>query len=117
TRFSEQQASTTSPRAGMRFRPCARSFLHQTPTEDNPMSTHTSNNGRVRKTLASQLDRLETILDTLGDNLPDAISSAVERSVGMAVKEAVQAVVVELISNPALQEQLQTASTPVLTAQ
>jgi hypothetical protein len=64
-------------------------------------------NGPTRKTLASQLDRLDSILDGLSEGLSDAVSSAVREAVGLAVREAVQAVLAELLTNPALREQLQ----------
>jgi hypothetical protein len=64
-------------------------------------------NGPTRKTLASQLDRLDSILDGLSEGLTDAVSSAVREAVGLAVQEAVQAVLAELLTNPALREQMQ----------
>jgi hypothetical protein len=64
-------------------------------------------NGPTRKTLASQLDRLDSILDGLSEGLSDAVASAVREAVGLAVQEAVQAVLAELLTNPALREQLQ----------
>ena len=59
-------------------------------------------NGPARKTLASQLDRLDSILDGLSEGLNDAVASAVREAVGLAVHEAVQAV----LTNPALRGQL-----------
>jgi hypothetical protein len=64
-------------------------------------------NGPARKTLASQIDRLDSILDGLSDGLSDAVAQAVREAVGLAVREAVQAVLTELLTNPALREQLQ----------
>src|SRR6516165_5621160 len=64
-------------------------------------------NGPARKTLASQLDRLDGILDGLSEGLSDAVAQAVREAVGLAVQEAVQAVLTELLTNPALREQLQ----------
>ena len=69
-------------------------------------------NGPTRKTLASQLDRLDSILDGLSEGLSDAVASAVREAVGLAVQEAVQAVLAELLTNPALREQLQKAAPP-----
>jgi hypothetical protein len=63
--------------------------------------------GPTRKTLASQIDRLDSILDGLSEGLSDAVSSAVREAVGLAVREAVQAVLTELLTNPALRAQLQ----------
>jgi hypothetical protein len=63
----------------------------------------TATNGQVRKTLASQIDRLDSILDGLSDNLNEAVATAVElavrQAVGQAVKEAVQTVMVEIMTN------------------
>jgi hypothetical protein len=66
----------------------------------------TNTDGQSRKTLASQLDRFDSILDGLSDGLNQAVSSAVREAVGLAVREAVQAVLTELLTNPALREQL-----------
>jgi hypothetical protein len=64
-------------------------------------------NGPTRKTLASQIDRLDAILDGLSEGLDQAVAQAVREAVGLAVQEAVQAVLAELLTNPALREQLQ----------
>ena len=69
-------------------------------------------NGPTRKTLASQLDRLDSILDGLSEGLDQAVAQAVREAVGLAVQEAVQAVLAELLTNPALREQLQKAAPP-----
>jgi hypothetical protein len=58
---------------------------------------------RPRKTLASQLDRLDGILDALSDGLNQAVASAVEQAVAAAVKEAV----IEVVTNPELRQLLQ----------
>src|SRR6516162_11513674 len=69
-------------------------------------------NGPTRKTLASQIDRLDSILDGLSEGLDQAVAQAVREAVGLAVREAVQAVLAELLTNPALREQLQKAASP-----
>ena len=56
------------------------------------MSKTLETNGQSRKTLASQLDRLDSILDGLSEGLDQAVA---------------QAVLTELLTNPALREQLQ----------
>jgi hypothetical protein len=71
------------------------------------MSKTLETNGPTRKTLASQLDRLDSMLDGLSEGLSDAVASAVREAVGLAVQEAVQAVLAELLTNPLLREQLQ----------
>ncbi|HEY7328498.1 MAG TPA: hypothetical protein VH592_12695 [Gemmataceae bacterium] len=70
-------------------------------TATTTMGTHT--NGQTRKTLASQIDRLDGILDGLDAALAGAVQEAVEQ----AVKQAVQAVLAEVLTNRQLQEQLQ----------
>src|SRR5262245_9180111 len=64
--------------------------------------TMTQTNGaqQQRKTLASQLDRLDGILDALSDGLNEAVAHTVEQAVGTAVRGAVQAVLNELFTNP-----------------
>ena len=73
------------------------------------MSTTTLNNG-VRKTLASQLDRLDTILDGLAENLNEAVAIAAANSVkeivNVAVQEAVRAALVEILTNVEVQKRL-----------
>jgi hypothetical protein len=72
-------------------------------------TTRIPSNGQPRKTLASQLDRLDSILD----GLDAALSGAVQDAVEQAVKQAVQAVLTEVLTNRQLQEQLQQAAEPV----
>jgi hypothetical protein len=72
--------------------------------------TTTTTNGSTRKSLASQLDRLDSILDGLSEALNGAVATAVEGAVERAVKQAVgetvretlQAVLTEVVSNPDL---------------
>jgi hypothetical protein len=64
------------------------------------MSTIT--NGQIRKSLASQLDRLDGILDGLAEGLNEAVATAVQETVGVAV----QAAVTEVLTNPELQSRL-----------
>ncbi len=72
------------------------------------MTTKTETNGQVRRrTLASQLDRLDGILDGLSEGLNEAVVDAVKGAVGVAVREALQAVLSEVLTNPALLEHLQ----------
>src|SRR3954469_7025318 len=76
------------------------------------MSTKTSPNGQERKTLASQLDRLDAILDALGVGLNEAVATAVQDLVGTAVTAAVQAAVVEVLTSPELLQRLRPAAQP-----
>src|SRR3954467_311235 len=58
-----------------------------------------SPNGRPgRKSLASQLDRLDSILDALSDGLNQAVATVVEDTVSKAVAVAVK----EVLTNPDL---------------
>ncbi len=61
-------------------------------------ATRTNNDGQSRKTLASQLDRLEGILDGLDVALAGAVQEVVE--------QAVQVVLTEVLANRQFQEQL-----------
>jgi hypothetical protein len=71
------------------------------------MTTTTTTNSQARKTLASQIDRLDSLLDGLSENLNQAVADAVQgavelavrQAVGQAVKEAVQAVLTEVLTN------------------
>jgi len=77
------------------------------------MTTKTETNDQVgRRTLASQLDRLDGILDGLSEGLNEAVADAVKGAVGVAVKEALQTVLTEVLSHPALLEQLQPPAPP-----
>jgi len=71
-------------------------------------ATRPNSNGQPRKRLASQLDRLDGILD----GLDAAPAGAVQEAVEQAVKQAVQAVLTEVLTNRQLQEELQQAAQP-----
>ena len=64
--------------------------------------TTTSNVPAERKSLAGQLDRLDTILDGLADGLNEAVASAVKQ----AVTTAVEAALVEVLTSAELQRRL-----------
>jgi hypothetical protein len=66
-------------------------------------------NSQPRKTLASQLDRLDGILD----GLEEALAGAVQDAVGTAVKEAVKAVLNEVLTNHDLQVRLHRPAPPL----
>jgi hypothetical protein len=68
--------------------------------------TTTTTNGQQRKTLASQLDRLDGILDTLSLGLNEAVVSAVQEAVTVAVKQAISAMMTEVLTNADLLKQL-----------
>jgi hypothetical protein len=75
--------------------------------------TNLNTNGQ-RKTLASQLDRLDTILDTLDQGLQEAVASAVQEAVSVAVRDAIKGLVTEVLTNPDLLVQVRTLITPVV---
>ena len=64
--------------------------------------TVTNNTSSPRKTLASQLDRLDSLLDGLGESLNEAVANAVQQAVTTAVQQAV----VEVLTNAELQRLL-----------
>jgi hypothetical protein len=66
----------------------------------------TETNGKARKSLAEQIDRLDSILTGLSEALEGAVADAVQRAVGVAVERAVQGVLAELVTNPAVAELL-----------
>src|SRR5262245_66223003 len=73
----------------------------------------TTTNGRTRKSLAEQIDRLDAILDGLADALNEAVADAVRDAVTAAVQEAVHAAVVEVLTNAELRKRLGVVPTPV----
>jgi hypothetical protein len=76
----------------------------------NPL---TKDNGDLpRKTLSTQLDRLDDILDGLADSLNGAVAQAVKDAVGLAVQEAVQGVLTEVLTNPELLARLRPEPVP-----
>jgi hypothetical protein len=62
------------------------------------MSATATANGKARRTLAEQLDRLDGILDTLSEGLNEAVSDAVRQGTRSAVRDAI----VEVLTNPEL---------------
>jgi hypothetical protein len=66
------------------------------------METTMTTNGKLRKSLGEQIDRLDRILDGLADGLNEAVASAVKDAVTVAVKEAVQTMITAVLTNPDL---------------
>lgn len=77
------------------------------------MSTTHIHGSVPRKTLASQLDRLDGIIDTLAEGLNGAVSDAVRDVVVTAVRQAVEQVLHEVLTNPDLLRALATQFAPV----
>jgi hypothetical protein len=63
-------------------------------------TTTVSANGKARKSLAEQIDRLDQILDGLADGLNGAVADALRESVGQAVQQALRGVLIEALTNP-----------------
>ncbi len=63
-----------------------------------PATATPSANGRPRKQLADQLDRMDTIIDALAEALPEAVADATREGARLAVKD----VILELLANPDL---------------
>jgi hypothetical protein len=67
------------------------------------MTTSTISNSHMqRKTLSTQIDRLDSMLDGLAENLNDAVAMAVKETVAQVVRGAVEVAVKEVLSNPEL---------------
>jgi hypothetical protein len=72
------------------------------------LSATATANGKPRKQLSDQLDRLDRIIDALGDALPEAVTDACKDGAKQAVKEAI----IEIMTNPELRGLLATTSLP-----
>jgi hypothetical protein len=70
------------------------------------MTTTLNANGQQRKSLAAQIDRLDSVLDGLADGIEATVVAAVQEAVGQAVRAAVQATLTEVLTNPELQQRL-----------
>jgi len=80
------------------------------------MPTQNTNGQSVRKTLSSQLDRLDGIIDTLADGLNQAVVDAVRDAVTLAVQQAVEVVLRELLTRPEILQTLAGQVSPVTAA-
>lgn len=80
------------------------------------MDTPTLNGKPPRKSLASQLDRLDRVLEALEDGLNQTGAQVVREAVTVAVHQAIQAVIVEVMVQPELLRQLSAVNAPVPTA-
>ncbi len=67
-------------------------------------ATTVSPNGRVRRSLATEIDRLNQILDGLADGLTDAVREAVQQAIQLALRE--------VLASPAFLEQLREKIVP-----
>src|SRR4051812_8175161 len=75
-----------------------------------PMTATMTMNAQARKSLSSQIDRLDGILDGLADALNESVAATVRQTVGEAVTVAAQAAVVEVLTNPTLHQRLHASS-------
>jgi hypothetical protein len=79
------------------------------------MSTATVTNGKPRKQLSDQLDRLDEQLDkqdAIIDALSEGLNGAVADAAREGVKEAVKAAVIEMLTDPELRTALHKATAP-----
>src|SRR5262245_31026679 len=76
------------------------------------MTTMTSNGRPARKTLASQIDKLDSMLEGLGESIEATVADAVRAAVVVAVREAVVAVLREMLANPEVLARLRDALPP-----
>lgn len=74
---------------------------------------HANGRQQQRKSLSSQLDRLDSILDGLDGALSGAITDAVKEAVTTATAEAVRATLIEVITNPDLIALLRGGALPI----
>jgi hypothetical protein len=89
--------------------------MEQRPKEITMTTPTMIGNGRLqRKTLSSQIDRLDGLLDGLAENLNDAVAQAVRDTVAQVVREAVEGSVKEVLSNPELLRVALAQHTPAL---
>src|SRR6187200_1474253 len=70
-------------------------------------ATTTATNGKPRKQLSDQLDRLDGILDAIAEGLPGAVTDACREGARAAVKDAI----IEIVTNPELRALLAPAQT------
>jgi hypothetical protein len=70
--------------------------------------TMTNTINRPRKNLADQIDRLDSILDGLSEGLNEAVTTAVKEAVTSGVQQAI----VDVLTNPELQQLLHPPKTP-----
>ena len=74
--------------------------------------TTTTTNGKPRKQLSDQLDRLDTIIDALAEGLNGAVADAAREGTRLAVKDAI----IEIATNPELRALLAPAQPVTLPA-
>jgi hypothetical protein len=82
-------------------------------TKENAMSTTRTNpNGQERKAPASQLDRLDQILDTIAEGLNQAVQQAVELAVREGAHRGVRGALAGALTNPEVLAALRAATAP-----
>jgi hypothetical protein len=87
-----------------------RRYEHEPTLNKNRRITMSTTLNAGRKTLASQLDRLDTIIDGLAENLHEAVAMAaanvVKETLTVVVQEAVHSALVEILANAEVQKRL-----------
>jgi hypothetical protein len=67
--------------------------------KETEMASTTLNGHSQRKTLSTQLDRLDVILDGLAEALNESVADAVKDVVGQVVRESVETTIREVLAN------------------
>jgi hypothetical protein len=75
------------------------------------MST-TETNNKPRKSLADQIDRLDSLLTGLSEAIEGTVAEAVQRSVTVAIERAVEGLFTQLVANPAVVQLLRGTAAP-----
>ncbi len=70
----------------------------------------TMTNGKTRRTLAEQIDRLDRVLDGLVEGLNEAVAAAVREAAASAVQDAVREALLQVLTNPDVLTLLGTAA-------
>jgi hypothetical protein len=68
------------------------------PKEKTMSATATMTNGKSRKQLSDEIDRLDGVIDVLAEGLPGAVTDACREGARAAVKDAI----LEIVTNPEL---------------
>ena len=106
--------------AGPTRRPFSFPGSNHTTRRRNAMSTAMLTNGKPRKQLSDQLDRLDEQLDkqnAIIDALSEGLNGAVADAAKEGVKEAVKAAVIEMLTDPELRVALHKATAPAVARQ
>ncbi|HEX3313242.1 MAG TPA: hypothetical protein VHR72_00060 [Gemmataceae bacterium] len=71
-------------------------------------------NGKARKSLASQLDRFDAMLDGLADAIPQAVAETIRTVADQTVREAVHGVLTEILTDLAVLKKIHATAAPAM---